>query len=217
MPYLFILVLVLFSSSTYAKGLPVLENRTPHPLYVGVLGGFGSTTWRGLVPEAENQNPALRISMPTNSSEGGFLWGVFVGYELTRYFAFEASYVDYPDATVIFDVGSLFAFDHDGQTEFKTKTSTLSFIGKLMVSIPQTKLRIYSGAGVSGIHRQDLLKDETRVAPSFVMGCNYPITPHIDGHIGASFTAGYGEATLNPANDFIPFLYSIVFKLAYRI
>ena len=74
-----------------------------HPLYLGIAGGYGSTTWEGLVPPKKNQNIAMSLSTPTEVSEGGGAWGFFGGYELNPYFALEAGYMRYPDAQVSFD------------------------------------------------------------------------------------------------------------------
>ena len=32
------------------------DNKFTHPFYIGVTGGFGSTTWAGLVPTEENKS-----------------------------------------------------------------------------------------------------------------------------------------------------------------
>jgi len=47
-------------------------------------------------------------------------------------------------------------------------------------------------------------------------GFNYSFTEHLMAEFGFNFTAGYGESELNPANDYVPFLYSGFFSMAYR-
>lgn len=188
----------------------------PSPfLYIGAIGGYGSTTWVGLVPEKNNQNPALILSTPINVEEGGGVWGVFVGYEFIPSFELEASYMRYPDATVSFDTGSLFSFINNDQLNFVTKTDSVNIMGKIMMYIPNTKLRAYSSAGVAGVHRNDLLTNHWRVTPTFGVGFNAFITKHIMGELGANYTAGYGEPDLNPTESYFPFLYSVNFRLAY--
>lgn len=192
------------------------EDQYNHPFYLGVMGGYGTTTWSGLVPAANNQTPGLSVSTPIDANEGGATWGFFIGYDLTKYFGFEASYMRYPDAIVNFDEDSLFVFDHN-VNHFKTSTSVLDFVGRIMVTVPHTKLRLYSGAGVAGVHRKDILDNETLITPTFVLGAKYHIQPQMMAEIGGNFTVGYAEASMNPSDDFIPFLYSVVLKIAYLI
>lgn len=184
--------------------------------YSGVSGGYGSTTWQGLVPSMENKNMALSISTPTSVQEGGGVWGAFLGYELTPYFALEASYMKYPDAHITFDKDSLFSFNNDGRTLLHTKTDTGSIMGKVMLFIPKTMVRLYSGAGVAGVERHDEINSNWRLSPTFGVGLNYNFTPRIMGEIGSNYTAGYGESELNPAKDFVPFLYSVFLRLGLR-
>ena len=47
-----------------------------YPFYIGMLGGYGSTTWQGLVPKKANQNAAIIISTPKSVEEGGFFYPV---------------------------------------------------------------------------------------------------------------------------------------------
>ena len=187
-----------------------------HPLYLGIAGGYGSTTWEGLVPPKKNQNIAMSLSTPTEVSEGGGAWGFFGGYELNPYFALEAGYMRYPDAQVSFDPISIFSFMNDDLTEFSTHTETVSFMGKIMMFIPKSGVRAYSSFGAAGIHREDVLYDHWHLSPTFGIGLNYNFTPHVMGTLGANYTAGYGEAQLNPTDVYFPFLYSITLQLAYR-
>lgn len=175
------------------------------PFYVGASGGFGSTTWNGLVPIEENQNMALSISTPIKVTEGGRIWGVFAGYEFTPYFAIEANFRRYPTAKVIFDQYSLYAFEHNDQISFKTNTDSAGLMAKIMLAVPKTTLRIYSSFGIATVHRMDIVFDQYQVAPTFGAGLNINISQHFMVDIGFNYTAGYGESELSPANSFIPF------------
>ena len=190
-------------------------NAFKHPLYVGALGGFGSTTWRGLVPSENNQNLAMSMSTPVNVGEGGQVWGFLAGYEFSPFFALEANYMHYPNAYINFDSLSLFSFTYEGLTGFSTDTETLSIMGKIMLIIPDTKMRVYSSAGIANVHRQDMIVDDWRLSPSFGVGLNYMISDHLLGEIGGNYTAGFGESQLNPADTYFPFLYSVSLRLAY--
>src|SRR5580704_3010632 len=93
-----------------------INNKVKHPFYMGVTGGYGRTTWEGLVPPPGKQNLAMAMSTPIYVSEGGALWGLFAGYEFLPSFALEVSYLRYPNAKVTFDEMSIFTFMLDGIT-----------------------------------------------------------------------------------------------------
>lgn len=188
-----------------------------HPLYVGVTGGYGSTTWEGLVPTPVNQNMAMKTSTPVMVREGGGVWGFVGGYEFSPWFALEANYMRYPNATISFDEESMFAFENEGLLKLYTDTETISVMAKVMLTIPRTALRLYSSFGAAEIHRWDDMNENRRYSPTFGLGLNYHVSEHIMVELGANYTAGYGESELNPARDYVPFLYSGFLKLAYRI
>lgn len=218
MRYLCFSVLAFLSTFVaFAAKVDSTQQRFDKRFYVGAFIGPGSTTWEGLVPAPENRGAAMNLSTPIRVNEGGAVWGLMTGYEVTPYFALEASYSRYPGATVEFDPDSLFAFDHDGITEFKTRTETLSLLAKIMMVIPDTSVRLYSGAGVSSIKRKDFVAEDWIFSPTFSVGANYHFNERLMGEIGANYTAGYAESELTPVNKYIPFLYSVYFKLAYFI
>lgn len=187
-----------------------------HAFYAGLAGGYGSTTWQGLVPSEENQNMALSMSTPVNVHEGGGVWGAFAGYEFTNTFAIEFAYSRYPKAQVSFDENSLFAFDNDQTQAFKTQTESAGLIAKIMLPVFNTPLRLYSAAGIADVHRNDMLINDWRLSPIFSVGGNYRISHHLMAELAGNYTAGYGESQLNPTETYFPFLYSITARLAWR-
>lgn len=208
------LAFIFFATTTYA--LTDINNKFKYPFFIGVTGGYGWTTWNGLVPSKDNQNFAISMSTPQNVTEGGALWGVFAGYEFLPSFALELAYMRYPNAKVTFDPQSLFTFEHNGLTEFTTHTEMVSLMGKIMLVIPTTTIRAYSSLGVAELHRNDEVNDQWVTSPTFGAGFNYNVTPHIMSELGANFTVGRGESELSPAEDYFPFLYSVFLRLAYR-
>jgi len=209
---IFLLSLLFFSStcSQAEKG-----SKSQYSFYIGALGGYSSTTWQGLVATEENQSAAMMLSTPIKVDEGGAAWGFLAGYEFNPFFAFEANYMRYPDAKVTFDSTSLFCFNHNGQTVLNTLTETLSMMGKVMLYVPHTKLRIYSSAGAANVHREDIVVNDWRLSPTFGVGVNYHVNERLTAEIGGNYTAGFGESQLNPAETYFPFLYSITLRLGY--
>lgn len=210
----FFLFSCLFLSSPIS--LADTKDVSKHPFYVGAIAGYGSTTWEGLVPTEENQNPALMLSTPIRTEEGGAAWGFLTGYEFTSFFAIEASYMHYPDSKVFFDPMSLFSFFHDGEEVLDTKTETINLMGKLMVPLPHSKMKIFSSVGVAGVHRKDIIVNKWHTGPTFGAGVNYSLAEHLSGEVAGNFTAGYGQSQLSPVDSYFPFLYSVAVRLIYR-
>ena len=212
------LLLLLWASAAFSlEPADVIKDPFRYPLYAGGTGGYGATTWGGLVPSESNQNVAISLSAPTLANEGGAVWGLFAGYEFSPYFAIEANYMRYPDATLTFDEMSLFAFDHDDRITLVTHTDTASLAAKIMLVIPRTTIRAFSSAGVAEVRRTDEINEIWRVTPTFGVGFNYNLNAHTMLEITNNYTAGYGESEINPVKDYVPFLYSVSLKLAYRL
>lgn len=187
-----------------------------NPFYVGILGGMGSTTWKGLVPSQAEQNLALNMSTPIEAQEGGHVWGGIIGFEVNPFFAFQANYIHYPTARVFFDSISLFSFNHFDLSDFTTRTESISFLGKVMLIFPDSKLRLFSSAGAGMVHRQDMIiNDNWHLGPSFEVGLNYPVNDRIMAEVAGNYVAGFGESQLNPTDAYFPFLYSVSIRLAY--
>jgi hypothetical protein len=89
-------------------------------------------------------------------------------------------------------------------------------MAKIMMVIPTTTIRAYSSIGLAEVHRSDEIKDLWMGRPNFGVGFNYDITDHIMAEIGGTYTAGQGQSELNPVQDYFPFLYSIIARIAYR-
>ena len=92
------LCLKFFCALMIIKSSFAADDKFTHPFYVGATGGYGATTWSGLVPNQDNQNLAMSLSTPIKVTEGGAIWGAFGGYEFNKFFAIEASYNKYQDA-----------------------------------------------------------------------------------------------------------------------
>lgn len=186
------------------------------PFYIGLHGGIGSTTWRGLVPSEKNINEALTTSTPILVEEGGPVYGVFGGYEFTPYFAIEANYRHYQSATVTFVELSFFAMDHDDRLHFNTRTESGSLMAKVMLTVPNSIVKVYSSFGLSVVHRADELTKQLQKSPSFGLGLNFNVSPRVLVDFGLNYTAGYGESELEPCKSYIPFLLSGGMGIAYR-
>ena len=186
-----------------------------HPWYLGAMGGYGATTWQYLLPNKNNRNDATNLSTPIEVSEGGGVWGLYTGYELSNFFALEFSYLDYPTADVKFDPMSIFAFDYDERTELITQTETINLMAKFIIPVWGDQFKAFSSVGPAAIHRSDFIRDQWRATAAFNVGFMAQVTPHWKSELAVNYTAGFGQAQLNPSTTYYPFLYSGVFRLAY--
>lgn len=209
------LAVLVWASTLHAKTFTLIDF-LPHGFYFGIAGGYGSTTWRGLLPANDDETEVMSLSTPKSVTEGGFAGGVLIGYELNPYFALEASYTRYPDATVTFDEMSLVTFQYE-ITDLNTKTSVLALMAKIMMFIPNTSFRAFSSFGIANLYRSDKLTDTSKLTPTFGLGLNYPVTKKIMAELAASYTAGYGKSQLNPCEGYVPFLYGALLHLVYRL
>lgn len=208
-----IMLMAFYAMSCYGKDL-LIPN---YPLfYVGINAGYGSTTWDGLVPSPKNKNEVICISAPTEAVEGGVLWGVLAGVEFNPYLALEATYQQYPHAKIIFEETSLFAYDHHEHKGLTSDTDSISLVAKVMTFIPNTCARIFSGVGLAVTHRDDIVYDRRKIKPTFVFGANFTADRHWMLEVGVTYTAGDGQAELDPVKDYVPFLYSAGVRLDYR-
>lgn len=199
-----------FTSPNYAS---VDLEKMHHPFYLGLTSGYGSTTWGDLLPK--NQSNVMSISTPISVTEGGVIWGMVAGYEFIPQFALEASYTRFPETKLYFDSMSIFTYDYN-RVELTTNVESAALVAKLMLIIPHTSIRAFSSFGAAMVHRYDSIKNIWRVEPTFNAGVNYNFTEHWMGEVGINYTAGYGQAELDPTKDFVPFLYSIFVHVVYR-
>lgn len=209
------LFIFLFTLSAHARlADEVADGRFKYPIYVGLVGGYGSTTWGNLVPDALDSS--IVIATPVRVTEGGGVWGVYGGYEIIPYFALELSWMRYPSADIYFHPYSLFTYHNEGQSKLVSGTDRISLVGKVMLIIPGTTVRAYSSFGAAEVHRMDSYVDRWRLSPSFGAGLSYNLNKRWMAELGTEYVAGYGQSEQSPVRHYIPFLYSVFLRLAYR-
>lgn len=186
-----------------------------HPLFFGIGAGFGATTWYALVPAATEANRGMDISTPKRVNEGGGAVNIFAGFDITQTFGLEFGYYHYANAKVHFADDSLFEFNHH-ITDLITRTDNYYFMTKFMVQINDSAARAYSGIGFAMLHRRDQVHSYYRKTPTFDVGVTYNISPNWFADLNGNFTAGYGASEKCPADDYMPFAYSLLARLAYR-
>ncbi|WP_423063143.1 hypothetical protein [Candidiatus Paracoxiella cheracis] len=208
----------MFANNTKHKYNPFPTRWRAKPFYFGFQFGYGSTDWSQLVARYATRADyyLLRVSAPIQAGDRGATWGFVVGWEVQPHFAMEVNYVRFPNTTIFFDPASIYTINYKIIT-MRSYTYAYSFLGKFMVQIARTGIRGFANAGGALIHRNDLLVNTTHVDPTFGVGLNYVFPCQIMLEFGFQYYAGYGKAVLRPAINYIPFLYSVHLKIAYRI
>ncbi len=216
---------------TYADEDINLANNNPYPLYVGVLLGYASTNWSALVDEYHNQ--AVDNTTPVAADDSGPDKGLFIGYNLIKNFAVEFRYQNFSDTAV--------AFDRDQNTNyvngkfissFISSTYAYSLVAKVMLPLGSSPFSIFSDFGGVYTHRDDIFANAAQEGDPynggypagtnhnygvmFGAGVNYEFTSHLFNTIEFSYGSGNGSAIQFPTFSYIPFIYSIDYKIAYR-
>ncbi len=198
---------------TYIEGL------NAHRFYLGFATGWGSTDWSHLVAKGDaDEIDLLKPSAPLSAGDSGFAYGFTLGYEMQEDFALEFNYTGFPVTTIHFDPDNFYAGGKfvDNLTTMKSHTYSFNIVAKFMVNVLQTGIRGFANAGGAVVYRSDVLTSIGHICPTFGVGINYVFIQRLLLEFGFQYTAGYGKATLYPAVNYIPFLYSIMTKLAYR-
>lgn len=206
----------LFSSPAMASFWLFKDDKSAfskYPFYFGGTLGFGDTNWGGLVdPNAVNDGSDS--STPVKAKASGIVWGLMAGYELNNYFAIQGNYQHYPTSQLFFDEYNFYYPNESIVLE--SQTETYSMVGKFMVPIFNTGFRLFSDLGPAYTRRSDDLANINQWAAQFGGGINYNITPRFLAEINFTYTTGWGVSDTEPAYEYVPFLYSINFGLAYR-
>lgn len=188
----------------------------PH-FYLGGIIAYGETTW----PELETWSGAsadesflVNQSAPKSAVDFGSTWGGFLGYQFDTAFAVEVIYMRYPNSRITFiDDLTYYA----PVAEFVTHTQVYSLVGKFLYPLANARINAFLDAGVAFTNRSDVLEKVTRVAPTFGLGFMCNVSRRVITELGFEYYVGYGRSELRPVNNYIPFLFSVYFRLGYRL
>lgn len=190
--------------------------------------GFGDTTWDGIVavdcknPSSSSMDCAMEtVAAPIDARSSGVNWGVNGGYEVNDNFAAELSFNRSPNAFVEFSINSSYqdkipdmytAHTEDGDEErlyINSATNSGMLQAKFMARIASSNLRAYAKAGPAIVKRDDTLQQAYyRITPAFGAGLNYQAQDsRLFMEADFQYIAGYGEASMKPAVNYIPFVY----------
>lgn len=214
-------------SDTVANAKKIINQHVTYPLYIGANIGYGNTDWSEITtspsPPNGNINPAT-FAAPIGATHGGIATGGYVGYQFSRHFTIENIYTHYATTEVTFSQANNYNI-----SRLNTNTLSDSLVGKILVPFAMTKVYVYADAGITYVRRIDKkitsLPDSTpnfkkehigHFGPSFGFGVAYNLTQHIFTEGSFQYSTGYGKANARPAENYIPFTYSIMGGLAVR-
>ena len=229
------------ATTAYDDTKNFLSQHVNNPFYFGGSLGYGNTNWSEITttPYEYPSNNEVAYSAPISATSGVFASGAFMGYQFSPHFMVEADYTHFDTTQVGFqttaDYGGGYTNTFDnyyGISSLNTETNAYSLLGKILVPFGSTKVYVYADAGVTYVQRVDesvvwdpqittttpfQLQDIGHFGPSFGFGLAYNITQHIFSEAAFQYTTGYGQANLLPAEDYIPFIYTLMFNLGIRV
>ncbi len=188
----------------YLNQMPKVQD----PFYIGGILGYGNTNWSQMV----SQDGASSNATPISAGGSGVAGGVFAGYELNPYFAVEGNYMYFPSANIQFTPGNTTY----GTDAFTSHTNEYTVMAKFMLPLPNSKFRVFSEIGPAYVQRHDDLADKGHIGGGFGVGVDYLMSQHWFAEAGFQYYTGYGVSELRPVYDYIPFLYTVNVRLAYR-
>ncbi|NNM59092.1 MAG: outer membrane beta-barrel protein [Legionellales bacterium] len=194
--------------SAVTLSVPSSDDNIFRPAYIGVLLGYGNTNWDQMV----SQDASTATSTPISAGGSGVAEGITLGYAFTRYFTLEGDYTHFPDATLEFSSYSVYR----PLTETTSKTNAYGLFGKFMLPLDNGKWSPFSEIGPGYVQRNDDLAQKGHFGGAFGVGIDYFMTSHWMTELSLQYYTGYGDSTLKPAYDYIPFLYTVNLRIAYR-
>ncbi len=194
--------------------------------YVGLLTGYGSTTWQELV----GTDTASWASTPNSAKEGGLLWGLVLGYDFNPHIGIELAYLHLPQAAITFDPNSAshYVWD-DNVTAMNTQTEAVALSTQIYAPLSK-RWRIFAKIGVEATHRHDhvtAMRDPTqpaatslarfswRIGAVFGGGLRYTMSRRWSTQVGFDYLTGYAESNTNPVYTYDPFIYAGYINFSY--
>jgi len=188
-----------------------VKETSSRPFYGGIIVGYGSTTWSKLIDPYKEK--FVTLTTPIAAKDSGFGGGILIGWQLSRNFAAEFYYFRYPKSYITFKHYSLYQPYH----RIISKTESFSMVGKFIVPTDFHQLSFYASAGLSITHRRDVLTKRAQATGAFGVGVIKPLKPNIDAEFSFQYHTGFAISELKPVLDYIPFLYSLQFRLIYHL
>ena len=180
--------------------------------YAGVLGGYGNTNWSRIA----TSDPTLSTSLPISADDDGATWGLFVGDDFSQYFGVELRFQHFADSKISFAQYNEYSSEAEGFPAFTMTSTTTSYQLLSKIHVPVSQLvQAYSILGVGATHRSDILRDTTGLAGIFGAGMQYQMSQHVASSFEFDFATGDATVDLKPAQEYIPFLTSFIYKLSY--
>ena len=208
------------------------DQHNTHHWYLLAGTGEGSTTWSELISQTryDGSNPTNNtdITNPIKAGDRGLTINASLGYRLSNVFSIEAGYQHEPTAKIAFSMDPSIQLEREialdnlysnlpANGQFNSYTDAFNCVGKFHVPIRHTKFSAYAEAGMSYVRRRDILAHISRIGAQFGGGIDYQFNNRWFTNVGGRFTTGYGRSVTDPADVYIPFLYSVNLNVGYLI
>lgn len=180
-------------------------------VYVGLMGGYGSTNWSKI----HTSDDTLQTTLPSQAKDGGAVWGIFIGDNIGKNYGVELRYQRFANSKISFTQYNEYSPPPDFPAFTMTsKTESYSLLGKLRVPVTQN-FELYAVMGGAYTERKDELANVYGLAGVFGAGSRIIFNNHISNALEFDFVTGNASINLEPAKSYLPFLTSLNYKFIY--
>lgn len=181
-------------------------------LYAGIMDGYGSTNW-GKISSSDD---TLQTSLPSDAQDSGNVWGFFIGDNIAKNYGVELRYQKFATSKISFAQFNEYSPGADGFPAFSmnSETDSYSLLGILRIPVNNI-IELYSVIGGAYTQRRDQLANVSGIGGVFGGGARIIFNKQFSSSLEFDFVTGNAPVNLMPAENYLPFLTSLNYKLIY--
>ena len=190
----------------------VLSSVIQDKLFVGLGAGYGSSDWSYLCSAV----PEVQLASPSKAVDQGVSANLFAQYIFSPYSSLRVNYESLPDAKITFEAHNIYPQFHFKKTTITSSTQVLGVAYEFMLPVYRQRYYAFSDLGIAATHRQDVLATRWHWGPLFGGGLGWHQRNFL-AELGFQYSAGSAKATMQPADDYIPFTYDVFVQMGVKV
>ena len=197
---------------------------SPEDLYVTAGSGWADTSWSMLDAHGKKDGISNFIysTNPQSASDKGADFNIGAGYNFSDHLAIEADYFHFANSNIAFDtdpetlaIAKAFYPNMPDSGKFSSKTYAFQLVSKFGIPFYHDRFKAYVDIGPGYVRRSDVLAKIGRIGGSFGGGLDYEFDKKWSMNTSFSYLTGYGKSVIDPADKYIPFIYTVNANIAY--